>query len=100
MPVRVSENRLLQYPTPYEVSIGDKMQFIAMIAGKKVSYPHPATFVISQRTGHRPFSLVSSKPDIDSALAKFYRSVQGGTTTRLSATVNGKLTHLFKQVGA
>ena len=73
------------------------MQFVAVLGGRVVSYPQSALFVIEKRKAHQPFSLVSTKDSIHSAITKFHRCAEPGTSTRLSYTQNGQLVPILKE---
>jgi hypothetical protein len=81
------------------------MQFQAVVAGKVVSYPQSATFVIEQRKPHQSYALTAAKDGIESAICKFNQVcsrqrnvVKSGTATRLRFVNKGRFHTMLVEI--
>lgn len=71
--------------------------FQAKYSNRTLNYPQfSTTYIVEQKARRGDFKMIANKPDIERALTAFDRTRRRGYTTRLSATINGKVKSLLE----
>ena len=73
------------------------MLLVAKLRGKTFEYDTENTkFLVEQRVGRKPYTLVAMKPTLERALSKLHRTIHSGATkARLSRVDNGTIKSLM-----